>query len=98
MASRFTVNRAFAAQMKRDPRVRRVLEDRAQDALSAARQIAAQYRDTGAYEASLKAEGNTLATTDWAGHIIEWGGGNMPPRGILRKAAEQVGGRVVDRG
>lgn len=96
--ARFVVNPAFAAQMERDPQVRRVLEDRAQEALAAARQIAAQYRDTGAYEASLVAEGNTLATTDFAGHIIEWGGATSPPRGIIRKAAEQVGAKVVDRG
>jgi len=96
--ARFTVNYAFAEQMKRDPKVRVVLEARTQAALVRSRQIAAQYRDTGDYEESLVAEGNTLATTDFAGHIIEWGGANMSPRGILRKAAEQVGGRVVDRG
>jgi len=96
--ARFTVNRAFAAQMERDAKVQRVLEDRAQDALTAARQIAALHRDTGAYEASLYVQGRTLYTNDFAGHIIEFGSVTSRPLGVLRKAAEQVGGRVVDRG
>lgn len=94
----FKPNRQFVEQLQRDRHVQVVLEDRAEDALKAAQAIAREHRDTGAYEESLYVEGNTLGTTDFAGHIIEWGGASSPPLAPLRKAAEQVGAKVVDRG
>lgn len=99
MAKRgFRLNPRFEEELARDPQVRRVLDAAAKEALPAARAVARSYRDTGAYEASLKVDGNRLLTTDPAGHIIEFGSVDTAPQAPLRKAAEQVGARVVDRG
>lgn len=94
--TRFKANPRFEQELERDPKVRRVLERRAEEAAKVARQIARDHRETGDLEESIQVDGTTLLTTDFAGHIIEYGGANTPPIAPLRKAAEAVGTRVVD--
>lgn len=73
----------------------------AEEALGVARSTASDSVRTGAYVDSLEVGGNDgslLGTTDEAGHIIEWGSVDTPPKGILRSAAEAVGAQVEDGG
>lgn len=53
------------------------------------------YYDTGGYRRSLRVvsdrRGVVAETTDFAGHIIEWGSQNNTPQAPLRKAAADVG-------
>lgn len=94
----FKANHSLGAELARDPKVQIILNDRAEEALVIARRIAREHRDTGAYEGSLSVEGNVLSTSDFAGHIIEFGGAKTLPLAPLRKAAAEVGAKVVDRG
>lgn len=66
----------------------------AEAALVRARVLAAEHRDTGAFEASLVVEGTRLGTTDDGGDDIEFGTEDTPPRAVLRRAAGQVGAIV----
>lgn len=92
----FKPNRDFERQLKAHPAVQRALADKAEEALAAAQQIASEFENTGAYKRSLAVEDGTLYSTDPAAWIIEFGSTNSPVYAPLRKAAEQVGGRVTD--
>ena len=98
MATTFQPNPELKRELGRDPRVRQILNGHAEEALTAAQAIAAGFRNTGAYEQSLAVRGATLLTTDFAGHMVEFGSVNNPPYAPLRRAAEQVGAKVVDTG
>lgn len=51
--------------------------------------------DTGGYEKSLRvvvdSRGVVAETTDFAGHIIEWGSSRQSPQSPLRRAGDSVG-------
>lgn len=81
-----------------DPEVQAVLNAVALEGLEAAKAVARGITRSGDYLASLDVQGTVLATSDPAGHIIEWGSVNSPPRGVLRKAVEQTGATWVDEG
>lgn len=97
--TRFIPNRRFQEELARDPGVRRVLEGKAEQALTAVQGIAASYENTGANKASFSVDGPSLVTDDRAAWLIEFGSVNNPPYAPLRKAGEAVGAKVVfDRG
>jgi hypothetical protein len=52
-------------------------------------------RDTGGYEKSLRTvvdeRGVVAETTDYAGHVIEWGSVNHSPQAPIRTGASEAG-------
>lgn len=92
----YVPNPRFEADLADDPAIVALLEATAARAADAARQIASDFERTGHYRDSIDVDGNRLLTTDPAGSLIEFGSVNNVPYAPLRKAAEQVGARIVD--
>lgn len=93
---RYRPNPNFLAELRRE--VDPTLAERARQAHTQAQSIAVSMGGTGAYARSLDVDGRRLLTTDFAGHLIEWGSINNPPYAPLRKAVEAVGARFRDDG
>lgn len=91
-------NPAFEEQLAADPRVKAVLNAYARRAGTYAVAVGRSIADTGDYARSIEVEDNRVATTDPAGHIIEWGSSRNRPFAPLRKAAEQTGATYEDAG
>jgi hypothetical protein len=92
----FRPNPRFEEQLAADPAVIRVLQGKADEALTAAQTISQGFSDDGEYPDSLDAGDASLSTSHPAGHIIEWGSEDTPPLAPLRKAVEQVGATYKD--
>src|SRR5262245_59522217 len=96
MSFRFVPNPGYV--YAQDAEATPFFNGKAAEALRHAQRIARGFRRTGAYEASLAAEGRRLLTDDPAGHLIEWGSVNNPPYAPLRRSIEAVGARFIDDG
>ena len=98
MTTTFRPNPRAADELADQPSVRAHLEATATEAGQATRRIAATFARTRAFERSIEVAGARVLTTDRAGPLIEFGSANNPPYAPLRRAAIEVGARVVDTG
>lgn len=98
MSTRVTIrmNPGYAAILQREPGVRRVERERAEQAADIARSSAP--RRTGAYADSItvEQEGDTvqLLASDFKAHWIEWGTIHNRAFGTLTNASQEVADRI----
>lgn len=95
MGARFEPNANFLDEIKAEPFVKKVVTDRASDALPVAKANTAEVSQSEA--ASLSVDETRLLSTSSFFHLIEFGSANNPPRAPMRSAADQFG-TYVDTG
>lgn len=71
---------------------------RARRALTFTQRLARPHVKTGRYLRSLQVDGTRLFSDDPGADVIENGSEDTEPQAILRRAAQQTGAMVVDRG
>jgi hypothetical protein len=96
MTFRFARNLAFQAEIEAEARYKAEMHELAEKVAENARQLAP--RDTGQYASSIIVQGSIVATTAFAGHMVEWGSVNNPPYAPLRRACRAAGLRVREIG
>jgi hypothetical protein len=90
--TRFVFNPGFQRQIEAEALHKAAMHELAEKVAENVRQIAP--RHTGAYADSIVVKGSIVATTDFAGHLIEWGGGKTPVYAPLRRGVKAAGLRL----
>jgi hypothetical protein len=97
MSAKFTPNRKFTAQLRQQPEYRKALEEAADavqgHAATFARVARAPWmkRQSDTIVVSTDADRVAVVNTDYAGHLMEWGGKNNPAHAPLRRAVRAAG-------
>lgn len=91
---KFKRNPRFEEQVRRGVLYDKGLNDVAERVARAARREAPER--TGDYRDSIETDGRRVLTTDFAGHIIEWGSVKTPPYAPLRRGARAAGLRLSE--
>ena len=95
--SRFVPNRDFADDLRNEPEYRQALNDSAEvvsdHASSFARHAQAPWMKRQSDTIVVSTEGDDVAVvnTDYAAHLMEWGGRNNPAHAPLRRAVRAAG-------
>jgi hypothetical protein len=97
MSGKFVPNRQFEAEMRRQPESRQALKEAADVSRVHATRFAEQAhapwmkRQSKTMVVVTDAETVALVNTDYAGHLMEWGGRNNPAHAPLRRAVRAAG-------
>lgn len=87
-------------ELKAESRFQDGVRGSAEELKSAVQQIARGFAHTGSYGDSIDVvrlgENTYVRTTDFAGHLIEWGSANNPVYAPLRRGARAAGFRLTE--
>ena len=100
--SKFVPNRRFEEEMRRELEHRQALEEAADAVSDSASQFAGQAqapwmkRQSQTIVVSTDGDEVAVVNTDYAGHLMEWGGRNNPAHAPLRRAVRAAGLRFTE--
>lgn len=102
--SGFRANPGLERALRRDPKVRRAVLERAMQArahaIHNARTAQAPWMPRKGHDTiELQVERGRLrlVNTDHGGHLMEWGSSQNPPHAVLRRAVRSAGFRLVSK-
>lgn len=94
----FVPNPRFEAELRREPGVRRALQERAEKAIAAAQGDVVSPKFASGFYVEDNGDSVTAGTTNPFFHLDEWGSVNTPPRAPLRRAVRATGARLEESG